>query len=132
MRFIPFTNTSDKFVDAQVFLLEDKDKAPVDLGKSLIKIGFASTSAIPPSIDLKKDSYAKRYYNDLRGREEIAKFFRRGRWSTIPDEPFQMRRKIESLIFAVKTQERKVPALVRSGLKVLKSKAKKQLQPTVT
>lgn len=127
MRFIPLTNTSDKFVDAQVFLL-DEENAPVDLGKSLLKIGFASTSAIPPSIDLKKDSFAKSYYNDLRGREEIAKFFRRGRWSSIPDEPFQMRRKIESLIFAVKTQERKVPALVRSGLKVLKSKAKKQLQ----
>lgn len=133
IRFVPFTNTSSKYVDAQVFLLDNKlNDMTVDLGQSLIKIGFASTTTIPPTIDLKNDSYVKRYYQELRAREQIAKFFRRGRWSNIPDQPLDIRRKLETLLWSVKIQERKVPALVRSGLKVIKAKAKKQLQPVVT
>lgn len=121
IKFVPFTNTSDKYVDAQVFLIGPN----VDLGKTLLSIGFAKTTAIPPTINLKADSYARSYYKDLETKEKIAKFFRRGCWSQESDL-LQLRRKIESLLFAIKTEERKVPALVRSGIKkVLKSNAKK-------
>jgi hypothetical protein len=134
LRFVPFTNTSDKFVDAQVILFDaQNDNRPVDLAKGLLSIGFATTTSIPPTIDLKSDSYAKKYFNDLKSKEQTARFFRRGRWASLPDEPFQIRRKLETMIVALKTQERKVPPLVRASIKLtgnyLKSKAKKKLQP---
>lgn len=134
LRFVPFTNTSSKYVDAQVFLLDaQNENRPVDLAKSLLSIGFAQTTSIPPIIDLKNDSYARSYFKELQGKERIAKFFRRGRWASLPDEPFHVRRKLESLMVALKTQERKVPPLVRASLKLtgkyIKSKAKKKLQP---
>jgi hypothetical protein len=126
IRFVPFTNTSDKYVDAQVFLIDPKNEGrSIDLAESLLSIGFAMTTSTPLTINLKADSYARSYYKDLETKEKIAKFFRRGRWSNESDL-FQLRRKTESFLFAIKTQERKVPALVRSGIKkVLKSKAKK-------
>lgn len=133
LRFVPFTNTSDKFVDAQVILLDaQNENRPLDLAKSLLSIGFATTTSIPQTIDLKNDSYARSYYKELKNKEQIARFFRRGRWATLPDD-LHIRRKLESLIVALKTQERKVPPLVRASLKLtgnyIKSKAKKKLQP---
>lgn len=123
------TNSSDKFVDAQVILFDAANDRPVDIGKALLSIGFATTIFIPPSIDLKSDSYARSYFKDLQNKEQIAKFFRRGRWASLPDTPFHIRRKIEMLIIALKTQERKVPPLVRKTINYLKPIAKKKLQP---
>lgn len=110
--FIPFTNTSN-IVDAQVFIIKSNNM-PLDLGKWLINIGFASST--PPMIDLNVNTYAKYYFHDLKRRENLAKFFRRGQWSSMPDKPFQFRYKIEKLIWIIKTQERKVPFLVRNQL----------------
>lgn len=134
VKFVPFTNTSDKYVDAQVILFDAQNNdRQVDLAKALLSIGFATTTSLPQTIDLKNDLYVKSYYKELQHKEQIARFFRRGRWANLPDEPFHIRRKLESLIVALKTQERKVPPLVRASLKLtgnyIKLKAKKKLQP---
>ncbi|KAG5667425.1 hypothetical protein PVAND_015405 [Polypedilum vanderplanki] len=121
INFIPFSNKG-KNVEAQVFLIEQDQPRPIDVGKALTSIGFAKT-AEPSS---KADSYVKRYLRQLKYLESSAKFHHNGQWANLPEHFRWLRKKYESLWFNLLPDDKKVPALVRTIKKEDEKNKKKQ------
>jgi hypothetical protein len=117
--FIPFSNYGSN-VEAQVFLIEDPLKKPMDVGKALTSIGFAQTTNIPQ----KKDQYAQKYFKQLQSNESTAKFFHKGQWSNLPENFSWIRKGCEGLLFTLMPHYMRVPLLVRKV--EIKEKKKKQ------
>lgn len=110
VRFIPMNNNSNVCY-AQVFLKQQENKKDLDIGKTLLGLGFAETTPLQ-EIDFKID---KTTYKNLLSHEERAKKLRLGLWNKKIREnlTWKLSSTVEKIIFKIKPPERKIPALVR-------------------
>lgn len=107
--FIPFTNFGP-YVEAQVFLCNDLTKNKLDIGESLVSIGFAETKTYSQN----QSQYVQSYLNQLKKKERVAKIFDKGQWSLIPEQYGWLKRRFIGVMVKLVPLNMKVPVIVRN------------------
>lgn len=113
IKFVPLNSVGNECL-AKVYLVETT-KADLDVARALVGLGFARPMSLDEDIGVEVDSNFKHYQKQLKLSEEKAKQLRKGQWSQLPESwlRWKVRTSIDKLLFSMKTDAQKIPALIR-------------------
>lgn len=115
IKFLPLNNSGNECL-AKVSLVQP-NKKDLDLGQTLVLMGFALAAPLPKEIDV--GGNIQSYYKQLKSSELKAKKSRRGQWSQLAESwpSWYLRNSLDKMWFHLKanlnTAERKLPGLSR-------------------